>query len=429
MADKKIFLLTKDQHLEKQVKESLSSYTLIFFTSFSNLMEAISRENYVLGMIDHDIDNYKGLDYFRVLKRKNEKLKVLMFSALNDIPLAVKAVKQGVFELLLKPLDEENFQKTFISFFEQSERSRCLNIPEEGFEWLLGNSAKKHALLNDVLKVLEGDLDVVVSGAEGVLFSLAYLLHANSSYSHRQMIVLDLLAYEKKMSEGQFWILLKELLVGNTDKEKACGTLFIKNTAKISEYFRLSLFNFLEERAKDKDNFEGRFDQNIRIIMDWNKSEGSHPLAGFYFILVPSLKDRKEDLPFYLEALIKKYAALYNKEAPFIQPGIISLFMLYDFPFNYEELDILVRNAVLNAGDQGIRMQDIPMNAASIVHKTLLEYKFINQPALAQGIALMEKNYIQRLLAQNDFNLSSAARLLDIPISVLQERIEKHQIA
>jgi DNA-binding NtrC family response regulator len=413
---KLILLIEDDPKTEAAIKEALGKeYGLETAKNAKAAAESLEKRSPDLIIIDFDL---KGEDGLQVFSQLGAPVRVIMLSASSSIPLAVQATKLGVSEFLRKPVNPEQLREAVERNISRKER-KLRGIKDN--ELLLGESLPLKQMLAQIQEVLRKKEDIILIGEQGVpKEKLARFIHENGPRSERKMACLDLASFRRENLEAHFWSTLQELMAlpessSLQNEEDRCGTVFLNNLDNLDEHFLLSILNFLKERR-------GRIDKSIRAIIGMRGKENGS-LKDFVRVEIPALRERREDIPLLLQAYLKRYCARYSRSLEFISTEVLDLLAGYDFPGNYSELDKLVREAVLTADSDKLELEHFPLHFRELLAVSLKQ-------GLRQNLTLeeakrgFEKKLYQVLLSKSGKDRGAVARFLDIPKTVLAERLE-----
>jgi len=388
-----------------------------------------------LVILDNDIKDRDGFELYRKLRRLSSKLKVIMISGSSNVAPAVTAAKLGVNDYLMKPLVPKTFNESIKKLLAEEEVRPSLIITEvSGAEWLKGTSHSIETLFRNIESVLGINSDIILFGEKGInKASIAEIIHVNGLKRRRKFVKLDLLSFKREGTESYFWGSLQELLQerqGGLDiEEEVCGTLFLSGIESLSDHFAQSIFKYLKER-KEK-TLEGKLDKDIRVIIsieDTSKLislEKSGLISNFVRLDLPALRERKEDIPILINSYIKKFSDQYSKSISGISGDILELFIVYNWQGNYEELESLIKIAVLNAVEDMISIKNLPMDFKFVVDTSLEEAFSTGDLRLESLRRDFESNFFSVILEKTDWDEAKASQMLDIPRNVFSERIKE----
>jgi transcriptional regulator with PAS, ATPase and Fis domain len=143
----------------------------------------------------------------------------------------------------------------------------------------------------------------------------------------------------------------------------------------------------------------------------------------FSCLEIPALRDRKEDLAALLNTYLEKYSLVHNKEVSYIETGMLHLLCSYNFPGNYEELEALLEMAVISATSPNLQPKDLALAFEALlqdaVKRSVGEYD-----SLEEAKRKFERLFYRTLLDKSDGDQANVASFLDIPRTVLAERLD-----
>ncbi|MBU0687664.1 MAG: response regulator [Candidatus Margulisbacteria bacterium] len=436
MSDKEIILyvLTDDEGVKSFLSENLKNEAKIdFLQSVPEAIEKAKAAPPAVFIIDYHLKAMNGLEVYKLLKTSLSDLKVIMLSVLNSIPLAVSAAKQGVDEFLRKPLHRESFLKALHELIEESYKVSSFDLPkEEGMEWLFGRGTTLKNTIVEAEKALKGFKDIIIVSEAGIdSLGFAKALHANGRLPGRKFVVLDLASFEKESSESHFWTMLQKLLTlkeGSLEtEEELCGTILLVNFEALEFHFRHSILEFLKNKSQ-RIGAE-KLDKKIRIMVTVSDKEGLSAftkdglLDSFYILSLPSLRDRKNDLPKILVAYIEKYNRDYAKQVKYISTECLDLLFYSAFRGNYKELEDLVAIAILRSQTEYLGVKDLPLTLKDLEDITLakLSAKRFFEMNLAERE--FDDVFLKTIFEKASGDADEAARFLSISKLALQEQI------
>jgi DNA-binding NtrC family response regulator len=409
-----ILLIEDDHRTEVAIIEALGrDYQLETVKNQTEAAAQLERQKPDLVIIDFDLKEKDGLE---VYKNLGLTIKTIMLSASGSIPTAVAAAKLGIEEFLRKPVNAEQLKTAVENNFPKEEIR--LAWPA-GMEWLQGDSRAIKKTLAEIQAVLRSDKDIVLVGGKGVSrVEVAEFIHANSRRKGRRFRMIDAAAFRKEAQESHFWVTVREILSLPTAQaaEERCGTLYIENTDAMDEVFLSSVFKYFKERSD-------KIDKSIRIIFGTANADKTHKYAADCFTLrIPSLSERKEDLPFLVNFYLKKYARRFGKEINALSTDALDFIFAYNFPGDYLELERLLEDAVLTANGPAITLKNIPVNLVNLTatqKRRSLDRNF----TLDAARRAFNQGLFQVLTAKTADN-RRIAKFLDLPEDVLAARLE-----
>jgi len=422
MSKKKLLWIGDDGELVARVREILDKYDVVTADNPDQAAQVVREGNLALVVIDHDLRGIEALQLFRQLRLLAPRLRYMMISSENNIPIAVAATKLGVTDFLRKPL-------VAAELLEAVEREGF--SPTEYFMapmkkvWLQGEGSGLKKMYQEIRRALSGSANIILLGERGIAKGdVAEFIHANGFKKKRKLLALDLQSFRKENFEGHFWAAVQEALaergVGQaTDEEDRCGTLFLDNIDCLEENFRQSIFEYFGEK-------KGRTDREIITILGVFNEESLSPGTGDYSrINIPPLRERKEDLYRLMSQYLNRYAEKHNKNVAGITPEMLDFISDYEFPGNYAELEVMVEAAVLDALAPVIGIENLPVAYADLLEVSLKRIMRKGIVPLEEARQKFEAALYQLLLKKTGNDAAVVARFLDLNKSHLTERIEK----
>lgn len=415
-----ILFIEDDPKTAAQVNEAFKGkHKVEIVDKTETLLEKLKKKQPALLLIDFDLKETDGLQVFNKVKDLAPSIKVIMLSSSGNIRLAVKATKLGVIDFIHKPFSD----KVILDSAEEVLKSAAAPLFSlKGIldaAWLSGTSKKVEDLLSLIQENARASLDIVLVAETGInARSVARLIHFNGPYKKRKFVEIDLLSFRRESSESHFWVTLQELLASPDlnatlkGEEDFLGILYIEALDLVSEHFKESILEFLKNRKKEK-----RYFKEARIILSTKKSLKLSSKEGFESLYLPPLRERKEDI-----------ISILNAEFPnikYFSPKVSNFFMYYDFPGNYKELYNLVRGALYGKQDETLDLKDLPLNFKTFARAELKKIVSSQDLGLMGVREKFEADLIELVLQKTLRDLSKAARFLEIPKTVLTQRIQR----
>jgi DNA-binding NtrC family response regulator len=416
MARKTILIITDNHKTEASVREVLGKrYDFEVARDSRQAAAQLAKRSPDLIIIDFDL---KGEDGLRLFRNLGTSVKTIMLSASGSIPLAVSAAKLGVEEFLRKPMNAEQLRASVEKNISREPLKLCW---KEGLEWLRGGSPSLQKMLGSIQDILGENRDVILVGEQGIPKDrVAEFIHSNSPRRAKRFVKVDVASFRRESFETHFWAAVQEIMslpgVDSVQSEEdRCGTLYLENVENLDDHFKLSILDFFKER-------KGKIDKGISAIIGvCNKSAIQE--NGYVLIEIPPLRERKEDIPYLLELYLKRSSIKYGKEVKFVPTEILDFLVTYDFPGNYQELERLVEGAVLAAASDKLELENFPFDFRGLL-QTSLRKALRENLTLEEAKRRFEKGLFHMLLKKSGGESSRVARFLDIPKTVLAERLE-----
>ena len=418
MSRKQIFIIEDDPKTEASLREILGKdFELEGVGSDVAAVAYLTNRHPDLIIIDYDLKAKDGLQLFKELRPLS---KVIMLSFTDNISIAVAAAKAGVAEFVRKPVEAGLLREAV---------NRNIRRPEEkvvwgeGMEWLRGESLRMKQMLNEILAAIKTGKNLILIGERGIeKDKLVQFIHSNGLKKERKIVTLDLSSFRRESLEAHFWMTMQDFVAKPVttsvlNEADLCGTLFLEKVDSLDDLFKTMLFNFFQEKNK--------IDQNVRLVMGLYEPTAlqKQKTEGWIRIEIPTLRERKEDIPYLMNLYLKRYALFYNKNINRISTELLDFLVSYDFPGNYLELERMIQAAVLNAAGEVLEMKHLPLAMEALLQSSLKKYLGEYAP-LEKAKRSFEKNLYAVLLDKAEGDHTQVAQFVDLPKTALSERFK-----
>lgn len=409
-----IYIISKDNNVSEVINGVAGKTSKVrSFTQEEELLSYIIAKPPKLVIVDCDINQENRIKTYRQIRRIDPSLAVILISSFVDIPAAITAARLGAADFLAKPLDKEKIFNSIMEALKAKEPLLdCLG------PWLEGSSSLRSAMFKEINAVIGSLVDVSLCGEPGIdKKSIGEIIHRNSPVKG-SFRAFNLASFSREEEEPCFWTTLRGLLSAKEaeKKELRISTLYLEGFDRLGHLFKGSLVKFLKDRRSNSD-----FDKAIRIII-----ESEREIIGldeFKNISVAALRLRREDLPMILTSYIREYSAKLNRPIKGIGSDLVPFLAYYDFPGNFSELEELLKSAILRCNNEYLSINHFPLTArmlADIKKNELTRRNIFNLNKVRREF---EKAFFLFVLANGGNDPALAARFLDMPKSVFEERL------
>lgn len=413
--------------------------------------EALAEFQPDLILLDMDMPEVTGLDILNFLSEKPDSPEVLILSGVEDIELAVKAIKLGAYDYLTKPLDRE---KLLLSIDRTLERRSLKlkvqelrnNIESEGvedpFSKIVSASPQMKKLLAHIEKIAPTDNPVLVWGESGTGKELiARAIHKLSKRNDKQFVAINASVLASELFASEFFGHTKGAFTGAvSDKtgilEKADkGTLFLDEIGDLSLSVQVKLLRVLQEGEFFPVGSTKSRRVDVRLLTATNKDlqqeiqRGNFRTDLFYRLNVSSvfvepLRKREGDVILLAQYFLGKYAAIHKKKLNSISEDVITLLQRYQFPGNVRELENIINSAVLLEQGKELTRRSLPQ----YFHEATLKGSFTLADPQQKTLAEVEKEHIERILKQTGGNRTTASKVLGLSRVSLIAKIKNYKL-
>jgi DNA-binding NtrC family response regulator len=326
-----------------------------------------------------------GIDGFETLERiksRHALLPVIVMTAQTGAEFAVRAMKAGAYDYLVKPVDQAKFVAEVTHAVERSRMSlRLAQLEREaegrGYPGIVGQSPRIRELFRRLDRVSASDITVLIQGESGTGKELvARAIHAQGSRREGPFVALSCAAIPESLQESELFGHEKGAFTGATARRAGCferadgGTLFLDEIGELSASLQAKLLRVLQERTFLRVGGSTEVRSDFRLIVATHRDLGTEVQAGtfredlFFRIAVmdldvPPLRERRDDIPLLAAHFLAQAAANHSKRLS-IAPDVIERLTSYTWPGNVRELQNAIERAAVEADGRAIRMRDLP---------------------------------------------------------------------
>ncbi|WP_320172134.1 sigma-54 dependent transcriptional regulator [Maridesulfovibrio sp.] len=452
---RKIFVITGTRDKLSSVADKLQSGRARVEKS-ERIPEIPSEERSAVDTVVVDLNSLLGNSQsvdraLNDLYSKFPSASVVVLAGSDQSQKAVEAVKAGAFDYLTLPVGREELELVI-------EKARQADIRHSELDYLRDQfwgdeykdvvntkSRTMQEVLRKVRQVADTGTTVLLSGETGTGKSLiARLIHAHSGRRKKTFINVHCGAIPDSLVESELFGHEKGSFTGAIKRKIGkfeladSGTIFLDEIGTISSAVQIKLLNVLQERQVQRIGGESAIPLNVRVIAATNEDLGRMCADGkfrqdlFYRlnvfpIVLPPLRDRKEDILHLSRVFISSFNTDLNKNVDSISPEVLDAFMEYDWPGNVRELEnVIERACILETGSQLTRAS-FPVEFftdAAPRHHTDTEMPL--GPARQAAIESFELDYLTRLLTSTGGRISPAASKAGITTRQLNKLMHKH---
>ncbi len=409
------------------------------------VLETLDRSPNDIMLLDMDMPDVSGMDILRSLRAQDMDIPVVVLTGVPDVELAVKAMKLGAFDYLVKPVEDEQLVEVLESALQHHAMNRSIQqLPTElkredladpaAFEHVPTQDAAMIRVLHTAERMARSDMAVFISGERGTgKEALARAIHKASPRCREACITVDAAAADPGQFPADFFGQARRW--GGRDEERpgflehaGDGTLFLDNIDKLTmpmqvrlrrvlqegEYYReasteirTSEARFVVSSTKEltAKEYKGRFDRDLLYHLMVNN------------IVIPPLRERRGDIPLLSDHFLARYSKRFGRKVQGFDTGYLEALSHYDFPDNVQELRSIVK-ASLVATDDG---DWITVDALPQWIRDRIETGSPDPLDAPEPLREVERDHVQRALKYYDGDKLRTARELDITVRELDE--------
>ena len=443
--DKTKILIVDDEMI---MRESLAGWLerdghkVVSAASGEDAMEILQNSRFDVLLVDIKMEGMSGLEVLRLVKESDPEVAVVMITAYGSISTAIEAMKNGAYDYLLKPFDPDALGVLIDKIIEhQAQVRENIYLREQHkdrtrFESMIGQSRAMRAIFDLIEDVAPMESTVLISGETGTGKGLAAkAIHTKSSRANGPFVVVNCGAIPSHIMESELFGHQKGAFTDAKETKKGRlemannGTLFLDEIGEISMRMQIDLLHVLEDRVFYRVGGTQPLEAYFRVIAATNRNVEDAIKNGIlredlYYRLnvisfqMPSLRERKEDIPLLAEHFLHRFSQETNKPIERISRASIDEMMLYEWPGNVRELENAIERAVVVGKGPTIEPKDLPI----FCHEDIQPYK-------NNSLREIEKYHICEILREYQWNITKSSQILGIDRSTLYSKIKRYKIS
>jgi two-component system response regulator AtoC len=410
-----------------------------------------NEKDYDISLIDVTMPGMDGIELLDIIKTYSPKTECIMITAVDEARMAVRCLRKGAYDYLVKPISKEDL---VVSLKRALERKRFVDIldlgksgsiPEianpEAFRPIITGSGKVLRVLKEAELHAGSDVPVLITGETGTGKELlARAIHASSSRNEYVFTPINMDSLTDQLFNAEFFGHTKGAFTG-AERERAGyleythkGTLFLDEIGNLQPELQGKLLRVLQDGEFIKIGTSKPQKTDVRCIAATNKDIENlmtkkrfrkdlyYRLKGGWLHL-PPLRDRKDDIPLLIDGFLREYCG--ERGANF-EEATLSLLMNYDYPGNIRELKSIVQSAVNLSQEKPIAPRHLPV----LIQKLKSNLKTASPAGAApiNSLADVEKKHILNAYNQTKKNKSQTAELLGIGVNTLRRKLKSYGV-
>lgn len=436
-----ILIIDDEESLRKLLARviELEGYTVFQAGCIKDGVKLLSRESIQVVISDVKLPDGNGVDLAARIKKDFPSVEVIVLTAYGTIQDGVTAIKNGAFDYLTKSDHQEKILPLLGKAIEKAQlQQKVLNLESRlhdkfGFSSILGESKALKKAVELAWKVAGTDTNVLLLGETGTGKEVfAQAIHYESHRKTRSFIALNCSAFPKDLLENELFGHAEGAYTGATKAKKGYleeaheGTLFLDELGEMNIELQAKLLRVLETGEFYRVGESKARHVNVRFIAATNRdllkeSETGHFRSDLFYrlsvftISLPSLRERKDDIPLFVDHFVKQFALKTNKPAPKVSKEFLKVLQNHPWKGNIRELkNVIERSVILSDGELDVSL--LPPDFTLEDNSTLY------------SLADVEKRHIKKILAYTGGNKTQAAKLLGIGLTTLYQKIKDYNL-
>jgi len=415
------------------------------------VMSLLREHPFQLVLIDLIMPHVKGIDLLEEIKQEFPFIECVIITAVDDVSSAVRAMKFGAYDYLVKPLRRDRLIITINNALERHGIRRAVTLLKRspGFSNLANPSAFEEMIAADESMAsvfcqtetfASSDYNLLITGETGTGKELlARIVHRLSHRSGGPFIALNMGAFNKTLLEDELFGHAKGAFTGAATERKGFfeeaqgGTIFFDEITEMDQNLQGKLLRVIQERELYRLGSADIRNLDIRIIAATNRDihmdvENGNFRKDLYYRLnvchieIPPLRKREKDILPLAEYFLEIHSGKNNKQIHSLSKGLAECLITYPFPGNVRELENIIATCVLNE-----KTGELTLSSAG---ELMNGFKTgINTSKELSRISKVERQHIHKILEITNGNRTRAAELLGISLRTLQRKLKEYKMS
>lgn len=392
-----------------------------------------------LVITDFKMPGADGFDLLRHIRENLKNTEAMMITGFATFEGAVRAVKSGAEEYLVKPFtDEELFAAVDRALEKLRVRKKVLSqkIPP-AYYGLIGNSNGLHKTFQAIEKAALTSATVLICGESGTGKELvARAIHYSSSRGSAPFVPVNCGAIPEELLESELFGYVRGAFTGATESRAGFfqtadkGTIFLDEISESSLSMQVKLLRVLQDKEICMLGSNRAAKVDVRIMASTNKDllnlvqngafrEDLYYRLNVVSFLIPPLRERADDIVLLIRHFVTKFSEEFGKPAPRLSDDALKVLRHYHWPGNVRELENVIQQLVIMIEGDIIEVSDLP---------SLMHFSALSGTDLNRTLAEVETEYIQNVLVSVGGNKTRAAKILGIDRKTLREKLSKARL-
>ena len=430
---------------EQAVRDSLSKwfkedgFTVGAAGGAAEALQKVQSQKWDILLLDIQMPGMDGMELQQRVKEIDSGATIIFITAHGSVETAVKALKEGAFDYVSKPVDPEYLTHLVTNAMKaRSLAKENLKLKEQISEYcradeIVGDSLQIQKVYDLIQTVAKTDTTVMIRGESGTGKELiARAIHSNSPRRYFPIIAVNCGAMAEGILESELFGHERGAFTGAQYRRKGKlelsdgGTLFLDEIGNIDTKTQMDLLRVIETKQFSRVGGNDVIRVDFRVICATNKDlekavadgtfrEDLYYRLNVFTVFIPPLRERKGDIPLLANYFVQKYSRAMGKPMASISPEAMDTIVRYNWPGNVRELENAIERAMVVGKPPAIRPEDLPYQLTER-----------NHVLPAGSMAAVEKAHIAAVLDHNRWNISRSAEVLQIDRVTLYNKIEKY---
>lgn len=440
MITRPILIVDDEPEMRLAVFESLtrSGYKVSTAIDGRDAIEKLHSDDFGMIITDMKMSRMDGITLLKEVKRRTQNIPVVMITAYGTIDTAVKAMKLGAYDYIIKPFKYETLEeviKRALGNINEASSKDCIKERE-----IITSDPKMIKLLSMVKIIAQSQSTILIQGESGTGKEVvARFIHKNSHRSNGPFVAVNCAALPEGLLESELFGFEKGAFTGASTRRVGkfelanAGTLLLDEISEMSLPLQAKLLRVIQEREVDRIGGKLPIPLDIRVIATTNRSlknemeigrfrEDLYYRLNVFPIFLPPLRERKGDIPLLARFFIKRSSEMMGKEIIGISKDAIDYLQSREWKGNTREFENYIERVVILKEGPEITVKDLIDDIGDIGRPAI--------PGKGGSLSMydMEKDLILKTLENTGGNRTHAARILGISVRTLRNRLREYRM-
>ncbi|MFH2067314.1 MAG: sigma-54 dependent transcriptional regulator [Pseudomonadota bacterium] len=434
----KILIVDDSIHTQEVVQRNLTSagYDAYSCESVEDAVRFLSDSTIDLVITDVKMPGRSGHDLVKHVRDHYSDLGIMMMTGYPDIADAVRAVKDGAAEYLVKPFTDEELLSAVHRMIEKISRRRTVRTdtePDRSYG-IIGASAGMQKVFHRIEKASATNATVLISGDSGTGKELvARAIHYNSKRRNAPFVTVNCTAIPESLLESELFGHMKGSFTGANETRKGFfqiadqGTIFLDEIGDASPNLQAKLLRVMQNKEIRMVGAGMQVQVDTRIIAATHKNlaalveknlfrEDLFYRLNVIDINIPPLREREDDMLMMINTYVKKFAREMDRTPPAFSDNTLAVLKNYSWPGNVRELENLIQKLVVIVDGDVIRTSDLPENMRFNIGQPRKQHRKLDD---------VINEHIRNILTSVNGNKTLAATILGVDRKTLRMRLRK----
>ncbi len=449
MAKASILVVDDESLMREYVQEALAraGHDVTVAASGRDAIQSIESKTFDVVVTDLKMQPVDGIEVLRAVRAHSPATACIIMTAYGTVETAVTALKEGAFDYIMKPFTPDELELAVSRALEReriAQENKYLRAElnkRYDFSAMVGTSEAMQRVYEQIQKVADSRATILIRGESGTGKELvARAIHYSGTRRDRPFIKVNCAALSAGLLESELFGHEKGSFTGAHERKIGrfqladSGTLLLDEVSEIGIELQPKLLRALQEREFERVGGSTPIKVDTRIVCTTNLNleeavEKGQLREDLFFrlnvipVVLPPLRDRKEDIPALMDTFLKRYAQENNRPITGFAPETIELFTEYEWPGNVRELQNVVERAVVLSSARVLGPEHFSFGPT---RSTRMNGNAVSV-RIGTTVGEMEKELILRTLEKHNQNRTHAAEVLGISVRTLRNKLKEYQ--